>query len=179
MSSVAHADVASAGGMQHEVLHSRILLVDDEAANVELLETLLTKEGFTQVLGTTQPSRCVDLVQAFQPDLLLLDLWMPDVDGFALLERLTRKPLEASLEAVQMRFMPIVVLTADATKRTRHRALGLGARDFLTKPFDPMEVLLRVWNLLETVQLFNRLRGHEQTHRAQDLGVSQRLGRSS
>ena len=137
-----------------DILGSRLLVVDDEPANVELLETLLGQEGFGQVLGTTQPERCLDLVEAFEPDLLLLDLWMPGIDGFELLERLARQPPAG-------RHMPIVVLTADATRRTRHRALGLGARDFLTKPFDPLEVLLRVWNQLETVHLFRRLRGHE------------------
>lgn len=155
-----------------DVRASRILIVDDEPANLELLETLLAREGFTQVLGSSQSERCVDLVQAFEPDLLLLDLWMPEVDGFELLARLARP-------ALAERFMPVVVLTADASRRTRHQALGLGARDFLTKPFDPLEVLLRVWNQLETVQLFRRLRAHEPRVPAPGSAQTARLTRNA
>ena len=136
---------------EQALLSARILVVDDGAANVALLEELLGREGFTQVLGTTQPERCLELVQAFQPDLLLLDLWMPGVDGFELLAQLNA-PAPGQLP------VPVIVLTADATRRTRHRALGLGARDFLTKPFDPLEVLLRVWNHLEVSLLLRHLR---------------------
>lgn len=135
---------------EQELLSARILVVDDGPENVALVEELLGREGFSQVLGTTQPERCLELVQAFEPDLLLLDLWMPGVDGFELLERLAA-PRPGGWP------LPVIVLTADATRRTRHRALGLGARDFVTKPFDPLEVLLRVWNHLEVALLLRRL----------------------
>ncbi|MBW8367865.1 MAG: response regulator [Arenimonas sp.] len=135
---------------ERELLSARILVVDDGAENVALVEELLAREGFDQVLGTTQPERCLELVQAFEPDLVLLDLWMPGVDGFGLLAQLTA-PRPGAWP------LPVIVLTADATRRTRHRALGLGARDFVTKPFDPLEVLLRVWNHLEVALLLRRL----------------------
>lgn len=134
-----------------EVLACRILVVDDEDANIELLETLLAQEGFGQVVSTTDPLRVAGLVDAFEPDLVLLDLKMPGLDGYGVLEQLarTRDPHD---------WLPVIVLTADPTRGARHRALALGAKDHLTKPFDTLEVALRVWNALETRVLFKRLR---------------------
>lgn len=136
---------------REDVLNSRILIVDDETANVRLLEDLLAQEGFAQVVATVDPLRCLDLVRAFAPDLILLDLKMPALDGYAVLEQLGR-----TLEPEE--FLPVIVLTADPSRSARHRALGLGAKDFLTKPFDTFEVALRVWNALETRLLFKTLR---------------------
>lgn len=133
-----------------DVLAARILVVDDEAGNVQLLEELLQREGFQQVIATTDSSRVMGLVAAFEPDLILLDLMMPAPDGYALLEQLAR-------HGGPGRFMPTIVLTADPSRSTRHRALGLGAKDFLTKPLDTFEVALRVWNVAETALLFKRL----------------------
>lgn len=138
--------------MNHDdILACRILVVDDEDANLRLLEDLLAREGFHQVVATTEPTRVADLVRAFAPDLVLLDLKMPGMDGYAVLEMLAR-----TLDARE--FVPVIVLTADPSRSARHRALGLGAHDYLTKPFDPFEVALRVWNTLETRLLFRRLR---------------------
>ncbi|KGK57681.1 CheY-like chemotaxis protein [Xanthomonas arboricola] len=134
-----------------EILGSRILIVDDEPANVRLLEDLLQREGFQQVIATTDPLRVMGLVSAFAPDLILLDLKMPELDGYALLEQLARLSDPAH-------FLPVIVLTADPSRSARHRALGLGAKDFLTKPLDTFEVALRVWNVAETTVLFKRLR---------------------
>lgn len=134
-----------------DVLAARILVVDDEAANVRLLEDLLQREGFRQVIATTDPGRVMGLVAAFEPDLILLDLMMPAPDGYALLEQLARRTDPG-------RFLPVIVLTADPSRSARHRALGLGAKDFLTKPLDTFEVALRVWNVAETAVLFKRLR---------------------
>jgi CheY-like chemotaxis protein len=133
-----------------EIQSSRILVVDDQDANLRLLEDLLGREGFTNVLSTTDPAQVVDLYTAFDPDLILLDLLMPGLDGFAVLEQLAR--LRAPND-----FRPVLVLTADATRDARRRALALGAKDFLTKPFDNVEAMLRVWNLLETRHLYRRL----------------------
>lgn len=133
-----------------DVLAARILVVDDEAGNVHLLEELLQREGFRQVIATTDSSRVMGLVAAFEPDLILLDLMMPAPDGYALLEQLAR-------QVGPQRFLPTIVLTADPSRSTRHRALGLGAKDFLTKPLDTFEVALRVWNVAETALLFKRL----------------------
>lgn len=132
-----------------DIADSRILIVDDQLANVELLESILLNEGFTNLTATTDPSHAYALCCAFQPDLLMLDLKMPGVDGFAVLSRL------ADLRSDQ--YLPVVVLTADVSRAARHKALSLGATDFLTKPFDNTEVMLRVWNLLEARQLYKRL----------------------
>jgi CheY-like chemotaxis protein len=133
-----------------EIQSSRILVIDDQDANLRLLEDLLGREGFTNVLSTTDPAQVIDLYTAFDPDLILLDLLMPGLDGFAVLEQLAR--LRAPND-----FRPVLVLTADATRDARRRALALGAKDFLTKPFDNVEAMLRVWNLLETRHLYKRL----------------------
>lgn len=142
-----------------DVLASRILLVDDEDANLRLLEDLLAREGFHQVVATTDAERVTDLVRAFAPDLVLLDLKMPHMDGYAVLEALGR-----TLDPRD--FLPVIVLTADPSRSARHRALGLGAKDYLTKPFDPFEVALRVWNALETRLLFKELRALLPEHAA-------------
>lgn len=134
-----------------DLLTSRILIVDDEDENVRLLEELLGREGFTQMVATTDPSRAMDLVHAFAPDLILLDLKMPGLDGYTILETLGRT-------LARDEFLPVIVLTADPSRSARHRALGLGAKDFLTKPLDTFEVALRVWNTLETRLLFKALR---------------------
>ncbi|MES0873639.1 response regulator [Sinimarinibacterium thermocellulolyticum] len=134
-----------------ELLASRILIVDDQPANLRLLEDLLGREGFTNVVSTTEPEQVLDLFTAFDPDLVLLDLMMPGLSGYAVLEQLERqRPADD--------YRPVLVLTADATSQARQRALSLGAKDFLTKPFDPIEAMLRVWNLLETRLLYKRLR---------------------
>lgn len=134
-----------------DLLASRILIVDDLPANLRLLEELLAREGFTNVVSTTESEQALALYAAFDPDLVLLDLMMPGMNGYAVLEQLERwRPAHE--------FRPVLVLTADATSQARRRALSLGAKDFLTKPFDPIEAMLRVWNLLETRTLHKQLR---------------------
>lgn len=135
-----------------DLLTSRILIVDDQPANLRLLEDLLSREGFSNVVSTTEPEQVLDLYAAFDPDLVLLDLMMPGLSGYTILERLERQRRADE-------FRPVLVLTADATSAAKRRALSLGAKDFLTKPFDPVEAMLRIWNLLETRLLHERLRG--------------------
>jgi signal transduction histidine kinase len=131
---------------------ARILVVDDEEANVDLLEQVLARAGYTRVTGVTDPRRVLPLFQAEPPDLVLLDLLMPHLDGFAVMEQIRPQvPADA--------FLPILVLTADATTETKRRALGVGATDFLTKPFDQVELLLRINNLLRTRTLHLQLAG--------------------
>lgn len=129
---------------------ARILIVDDQESNLRLLEELLEREGFDNVLSSTDPTQALELVRAFEPDLVLLDLMMPGLSGYAVLEQIEKQRSPDS-------FLPVLVLTADATQQARHRALALGAKDFLTKPFDNVEAMLRVWNLLETRFLYRRL----------------------
>ncbi|GGJ68584.1 response regulator [Deinococcus aquiradiocola] len=130
---------------QHDT--ARILVIDDHAPNVELVEEILKTEGYRHVTGVTSAASLPALHAQHDPDLIILDLWMPGFDGFAALEQLHRRLPEGT-------YLPVLVLTADATPETRRRALALGARDFLTKPFDVFELLIRVANLLEARSLY-------------------------
>jgi putative two-component system response regulator len=125
---------------------ARILIVDDQQPNVTLLERMLEQWGYEHVTSTTQSHEVPNLCALIEPDLVLMDLQMPTPDGFELMEilapRITGSPR-----------MPVLVLTADITAQTRQRALGVGASDFLSKPLDPVEVRLRIANLLETRRL--------------------------
>lgn len=134
-----------------EILNAKILIIDDADANLRLLEDLLSREGFHQVVSTADSTRAIDLFTAFQPDLILLDLMMPELDGYAVLEILSR-------HIAKDEYLPVLVLTADATVAAKRKALALGAKDFLTKPFDTIEAMLRVWNLLETRILYRHLK---------------------
>ncbi len=125
------------------LMRARMLIIDDEQPNVRLLERLLLSGGFTEVRSTTDARQALPLFDATRPDLVLLDLHMPHLDGFAIMTAL-RSRLRPN------EYLPIIVLTADTTRETRERALSNGASDFLTKPFERTEVLLRVRNLLET-----------------------------
>lgn len=129
----------------------RILILDDNAANVDQLEQLLEFNNFLNLESSTDPREFERLLEEFRPDLILLDLQMPHLDGFQILELLGDKVEKND-------FLPVIVLTADVTPESQERALKLGAMDFLTKPFDFTEVILRVNNLLRTRQLHIRLR---------------------
>lgn len=120
-----------------------ILIVDDQQANVDMLVSLLQMNGYTNLHATTEAQKTVELFEKLHPDLILLDLMMPHMDGFQVMEQLkTHIPPEE--------FIPILVLTADTTTNAKLRALAQGARDFLTKPLDIAEVTLRINNLLQT-----------------------------
>jgi putative two-component system response regulator len=120
-----------------------IFLIDDQDANLRLLERMLRREGYEQFVTTTDSREAEALFLAHSPDLVVLDLHMPHLDGFAVLEILRPHIPPGS-------FVPIVVLTADISTDARLRALKMGAKDFLGKPLDTIEVGLRIKNLLET-----------------------------
>ena len=147
---------------------ARILIVDDEAANVRLLERMLAQAGYDNVRTTTDPRRVPALCEESEPDLILLDLRMPEVDGFAVLQQL-------HTEGLDTRHVPVLVLTADATSDALQRALRSGAKDFLTKPFDHQEVLLRIHNLLETRFLHVAMRRQNEALEQQVRERTQRL----
>src|SRR5207237_3647678 len=128
-----------------ELHRMKILVVDDDHLCVTLLEQLLLRHGYTRVLGVSDSRCALEACANFDPDLILLDLIMPEVDGFALLEALRADASE--------RFLRIVVLTADITEEAKARALEAGATDFLVKPVSQTEALLRIRNLLETRRL--------------------------
>jgi putative two-component system response regulator len=123
----------------------RILLVDDQEANLRLLEQVLEHAGYSDFATTPDPLAVLSLMSSFRPDIVLLNLNMPKKSGLELLEELAPWTSNASGE-----FLPVLVLTADTSRGTRKRVLAAGAKDFLTKPFDPVEVTQRVQNLLET-----------------------------
>ncbi len=128
----------------------RLLVVDDEEANVRLLQRILERAGYTDVKATTDPREVESVVNEFNPDLLLLDLHMPYIDGFGVLQRLA--PLLNGAGDLS-----VLMLTGDATPEAKRNALSLGAKDFVAKPFDAGEVLLRIRNMLETRFLYRAL----------------------
>ena len=123
------------------IKQAKILVIDDEESNVDLLEDLLLDNGYTQITTTTNPEHGLQLYQQQDFDLILLDLMMPGIDGFELMEifNKTDNPLPP----------PILVLTADGNHKTRIKALDSLAADFLTKPFKFDEVICRIKNLIE------------------------------
>lgn len=121
---------------------ARILIVDDEPSNVRLLERILDLQGVKEVRSTMDSRKALPLFFDFEPDLVLLDLNMPHLDGFAVLAQ-----MNSAIPADS--YLPVLILTADITAETRRRALSGGAKDFLTKPLDNSEVVLRIKNLLE------------------------------
>ena len=133
-----------------ELLSRRILVIDDEEANVLLLKTLLEREGYQNTLCLTDPGEALEAYVRFDPHIVLLDLMMPGTDGYQLLEAFRRQGRQGA-------FRPVLVLTADTTVNARRRALALGARDFVGKPFDIVEIALRIANLLEMQILYERL----------------------
>jgi len=134
---------------------SRILIVDDEPTNVLLLEAFLTDTA-TKTRGVTDSLMVEQAFREFEPDLVLLDLRMPQPDGLEILRQL-RSARES------LGFLPVIVLTADTSRVARNSALVLGADDFLTKPLDRTEVVLRVRNLLRTRDLYVELMSAKQT----------------
>ncbi len=119
-----------------------ILIVDDQMTNIMLLENILQASGYTNIHSTTDSTEVVKLYREINPDLICLDIRMPEVDGFQVM---------GQLKVVNKRpFLPILVLTSEEDRGTRLRALESGAKDFLNKPFDKVEVLMRIRNLLET-----------------------------
>ncbi len=136
--------------MDQAVKGSRILAVDDSDANLLVLESILEDIGYTNVVTLSDPSQAVEMCRVFDPDLLLLDLHMPGVSGLDV--------MAAVRELTSNTYLPILMLTADISSEAKVRALSTGANDFLTKPFDRMEVELRIRNLLHTRRLHLQLR---------------------
>ena len=135
---------------------TRVLVVDDELMSAQLIRRILQRESGLEVEYTTDPRRALSHFAQFQPDLVILDLLMPDLDGFAVLEQLRN-------HVGRDEFLPVLVITAARSPEMKARALSMGATDFLNKPYDTTEVVLRVRNLLETRALHLRLRRHGET----------------
>jgi DNA-binding response OmpR family regulator len=127
------------------------MIVDDEEAYIRTLEWALRQGKFTNFRSFRDSTRVIEEFKQYQPDLVLLDLNMPTVDGFAILEQIRK--IVAPGE-----FLPVLVLTGQNTAETRNRALASGASDFLPKPIDYNEVMLRIRNLLQTRFLYRHAR---------------------
>jgi signal transduction histidine kinase len=128
----------------------RVLIIDDEPTNCTLLRHLLTEGGFTCLELLTDSRKALNAIRTWRPDVILLDLMMPWLDGFGVMQQL-------AAEIDPGEFLPVMVLTADNSEVTRKRALAAGATDFLTKPFDRTECVLRLTNLLATRRLHLQL----------------------
>jgi diguanylate cyclase (GGDEF)-like protein/PAS domain S-box-containing protein len=135
---------------QTDIHHARILIVDDQPVNVELLEYLLTSTGYKDVRATTDPRVVAAWHAEHHFDLIILDLQMPGMSGFDVMDAL--KPLEPD------GWLPVLVVTAQPDHKLR--AFETGARDFISKPFDPIETLTRIRNMLEMRLLHNRERNY-------------------
>lgn len=129
---------------------ARILVVDDEEVNVRALTRILRAAGYGNVLSTTDPKTVAGLYHDQDPDVVLLDLHMPDVDGLGVLRQLRAA-------AGPQAYVPVLMLTGDSSREARRQALSAGAKDFLTKPFEMEDVLLRIRNLLETRYLHREI----------------------
>lgn len=133
-----------------ELLEARILIIDDNQSNVDLLEAILDSDGYVSLLSITDPREAEGIYMAYRPDLVILDINMPYLNGFQLLERF--KKIEESS------YLPVIVLTALQDEKTRLRALTQGAQDFLTKPFNRLEILTRINNMLLVRLFHNRVK---------------------
>jgi adenylate cyclase len=140
-----------------DILRSKILIVDDQRANVLLLEQMLCRAGYVSVTSTTESEKVCVLHLVNRYDLILLDLLMPGMDGFQVMENL--KEIETG------GYLPVLVVTAQPAHKLR--ALKAGARDFISKPFDVAEVLIRVHNMLEVRLL------HQETRKLYDRVVEE------
>ncbi len=125
---------------EKEIKNASILIVDDQPANVTLIEKMLDIDGYSNVISTTDPTQVETLYLEQNSDLVLLDLNMPVMDGYQVLER---------IREIDPDYPPIIVLTAQSDRESRIKALDLGARDFLAKPFDRVELMTRIRNMLE------------------------------
>jgi DNA-binding response OmpR family regulator len=137
--------------MIDDLKNSRILIIDDQESNTEILSDFLEIIGFTQIKSINDSRDAIQTIREYDPELLLLDLMMPNLSGFEVIELLKKENLFNA-------YLPILVLTADALEETKQKALQDGAKDFLTKPYSLVEVNLRINNLLLTVYLMKQLR---------------------
>ena len=135
---------------ESDILNAGILIVDDQKSNVSLLEQLLSEAGYTRVASTMNPQEVCALHRKNRYDLILLDLQMPGMDGFQVMEGLKTNDADS--------YLPVIVLTAQPGHKLR--ALQSGAKDFISKPFDLIEVKTRIHNMLEVRLLYKKLENY-------------------
>lgn len=163
------------------IKEAKILIVDDQPANVTLIEKMLDIDGYLNVISTTDPTQVEAIYMEQNSDLVLLDLNMPVMDGYQVLSK---------IREVDPDYPPIIVLTAQSDRESRIKALDLGARDFLAKPFDRVELMTRIRNMLEVRIMTKAIKNQnlvldgmvkERTQELNDtrLEVIRRLGRAA
>jgi PAS domain S-box-containing protein len=135
---------------ESDILNASILIVDDQEVNISLLVQMLREAGYSNVSSTTDPHEVCQLHRRNRYDLILLDLQMPGMDGFQVIEALKTNDADA--------YLPVLVLTAQPGHKLR--ALQAGAKDFISKPFDLLEVKTRIRNILEVRLLYKKLESH-------------------
>ncbi|MFO0766927.1 MAG: response regulator [Nitrospiraceae bacterium] len=145
---------------------AKLLLIDDEVHSVKLMEAILKQAGYRSITASNDPRQAIELFRTVKPDLLVLDMRMPHLDGIEVMRQLL--PVVAWDE-----YFPILIVTGELDVATKHKALAEGAKDFLTKPVDAIEVALRIKNQLLTRQLHDQL---EATERAPRAGVVEDQG---
>jgi putative two-component system response regulator len=138
------------------IQNSRILIVDDQVANIQLLERVLKGAGYQHLTSLTDSRKVLTVFSEIHPDLVALDWRMPNMDGLSVLKQLRSRVPAGD-------FVPTLILTADNSRAARQEALSAGAKDFLNKPLDVSETLLRIYNLLETRWLHVELKRHNDT----------------
>ena len=134
---------------------SKILIIDDQQNNIDILVDFLQMQGYVNIKTITDSRLAISGFKEFLPDIVLLDLMMPHLDGYQVMQ-LLKQEIEAS------DYVPVLILTADISISTKQKALRSGAKDFLTKPFDFVEIDLRIKNLLETRFLHTQLEARNQ-----------------
>lgn len=147
--------------------NAKILIVDDEQGNVQILERMLGSVGYENITSTTDSRLTMEIYQSMQPDLILLDIRMPGFNGFDVMDALRDLETES--------YLPILVLTAQLDTETRLKAIKAGAKDFVNKPFIMEEMLARINNLLEVRMLHNSLHNEKKSLETQVDERSQEL----
>jgi signal transduction histidine kinase len=142
--------------METEFKRSRILIVDDQIANICLLQNILSRVGYVNVKSITDSREVLEEIEACEPDLIILDLMMPYLDGFQVMQQL-------GTVLSPDNWLPVLVLTADATAKTKSKALANGATDFLHKPFDASEIFMRIRNLLQARHFREQLKNQNES----------------
>lgn len=130
----------------------RVLIVDDEVLNIKVVTRYLEREGLQNVASTTDPRATLSMIASYRPDVVLLDVMMPEINGIDVLRTIR--------EQADLRLMPVLILTADSTTETKQKCLELGATDFLQKPVDPTDLIPRVRNAIAVKTYQDRLMGY-------------------
>jgi putative two-component system response regulator len=153
---------------------ARILIIDDDEAIISLLERILKRGGYENVRSATDARLALPLFREFEPDLVLMDLRMPFLDGINVMGQLRQRNAPGE-------FLPVVLVTGDTTPEARELALSAGANDFLLKPFDATDVLLRIRNLLDLRRQYHDVHAEVEKHRRElretQIEMAERLAR--